>query len=89
MHFCNEANDEHKLANGFRQINRIALVFPISLAIGGTVFQDLVSWTKDAIIIFVINVFVFLEKPALVIGRLYGTDGTLWLSMICFIIHGV
>ena len=48
MHFCNEANDEHKLANGFRQINRIALVFPISLAIGGTVFQDLVSWTKDA-----------------------------------------
>jgi hypothetical protein len=42
-----------EIGTGFA-ISRIALVFSIPLAIGGTVFQDLIGWAKDAIIILVI-----------------------------------
>ena len=45
---------------------RIAFVFPVTVAVGGTVFQDTVLRTDNAIIIFVVYKF----PPFIVIGLL-------------------
>jgi len=48
----------------------IAFVFPVSFPIGGRVFQDLAFGAKIAIIILVVNKFVFSKVTFLVIGLL-------------------
>ena len=48
----------------------VAFVFPISVPVGGAVFQNLIARAKYTVIMFVVNIFVFPEKPVLCHGTL-------------------